>query len=362
MRPAGPSREARMTGIDVPTSLAPRGPGSSAPPRRPGSIRRTSTIDATWPDGMKGPTILDGRARDLVTAPDGTASVVAEARMRIVLDPRRLITEILTTPRRPLLDSLVGHSAMSGHRARLAEAAAPDVRAATPLHLLLDDLPGATLVSGAAFRPWYGMERYLAGKGAIRRRVMTGVCTGYQEGSSALAPDGTLRWDQHRGRAVDIDAVDDDRAWHELADHREVSMRRARRLDLWMSGATARVDAFFQDSSTLPEGGRQVIHEYVLTAEAEAEAEAFGFVLRSVEPVPRVLPYRECPLAVPNTSRLVGSPLADLRPKVLGELGGIAGCTHLNDMLRSLADAPALATALGEDGRDQLPGRRVPTR
>lgn len=112
---------------------------------------------------------------------------------------------------------------------------------------------------------------------------MTGVCTGYQEGSSALAPDGTLRWDQHRERAVGIDAVDDDWAWHELADHRDVSMRRARRLDLWTSGSTVRVDAFFQDSSTLPEGGRQSIHEYALTAEAGAE----GLVLRSVEPVPR---------------------------------------------------------------------------
>ncbi|WP_406118280.1 hypothetical protein [Streptomyces sp. NBC_00989] len=45
--------------------------------------------------------------------------------------------------------------------------AAPDILAATPLHLLVDDLPGATLVSGAAFRPWYGMGRYLAGKADV---------------------------------------------------------------------------------------------------------------------------------------------------------------------------------------------------
>ncbi|WP_063757831.1 DUF2889 domain-containing protein [Streptomyces fulvoviolaceus] len=330
-------------GLDVPSVPAPCGAGTSAPPRRPGSIRRTSTIDATWPDGMGGETILDGRARDLVTSPNGTASVVAGARMRVVLDSRRLIAEIATTPERPLLDGLVGQSGMGGHRGRLAEVAAADVSAATPLHLLLDDLPGATLVSGSAFRPWYGMERYLAGKEEVRRRVMTGVCTGYQEGSSALAPDGTLRWEQHRERAVGIDDLDDDSAWHELVDHHEVSMRRARRLDLWVSGPTVQVDAFFQDSSTLPEGGRQSIHEYALTAEADAA----GFVLRSVEPTPRVLPYRECPLAVPNTTDLIGRPLGELRPMVLSVLAGVAGCTHLNDMLRSLADAPALASALG---------------
>jgi len=329
-------------GLDVPAELAPHGPGGSAPSRRPRSIRRTSTIDATWSDGMGGETILDGRARDLVTSADGTASVVAEARMRVVLDPRRLITEISTTPELPLLDGLLGHSGMGGHRARLAEAVAPEVSAATPLHLLLDDLPGATLVSGAAFRPWYGMERYLAGKGDARRRIMAGVCAGYQEGSSALAPDGTLRWEQRRERAVELDAVDD-LAWHEVVDHHDVSMRRARRLDLWASGATVHVDAFFQDSSTLPEGGRQAIHEYVLSAEADAT----HFALRSVRPVPRALPYRECPLAVPHTSRLIGAPLGELRPRVLGELAGIVGCTHLNDMLRSLADAPALAGALG---------------
>ncbi|WP_406118282.1 DUF2889 domain-containing protein [Streptomyces sp. NBC_00989] len=172
---------------------------------------------------------------------------------------------------------------------------------------------------------------------------MAGVCAGYQEGSSALAPDGTLRWAQRRERAVELDAVDDDLAWHEVVDHRAVSMRRARRLDLWTRVDTVQVDAFFQDSSTLPEGGRQAIHEYALTARADAA----DFVLRSVGPVPRVLPHRECPLAVPNTSRLIGVPLGELRPRVLGELSGIAGCTHPPQRHAALADAPALAAKLG---------------
>ncbi len=39
---------------------------------------------------------------------------------------------------------------MSGFRRRLAESGGGRDAAATPLHLLLDDVPGATLVSGAA--------------------------------------------------------------------------------------------------------------------------------------------------------------------------------------------------------------------
>jgi hypothetical protein len=35
-----------------------------------------------------------------------------------------------------------------------------------------------------------------------------------------------------------------------------------------------------------------------------------------------------------------------MREKVLAELPGVAGCTHLNDALRALAEAPALLEKL----------------
>jgi Protein of unknown function (DUF2889) len=68
--------------------------------------------------------------------------------------------------------------------------------------------------------------------------------------------------------------------------------------------------------------------------------------LRAVTPVPRVLPYDECPLAVLNVPTLVGLPLSELRTAVLRRLRGPLGCTHLNDMLRALADVPGLAGRL----------------
>ena len=141
---------------------------------------------------------------------------------------------------------------------------------------------------------------------------------------------------------MDIDAVTDDLGWHRHASPAGVTMRRARRIDVWVAGQVIYVDAFFQDSSSLPEGGRQAIHEYTLTAQADLET---GTV-RAVTPVPRVLPYDECPLAVRNVAALAGLPLSDARGAVLERLRGPLGCTHLNDMLRSLADVPGLARRL----------------
>ena len=328
--------------IPVPDHLKPRGSVASAPPRRPGSVRRTTTMDFTWPDGLTGNTVLDARARDLRTDGDGAATTLAEARLRMVTDPGRIIEEIGSAPEVPGLASLAGESAMSGYRRRLAATGAGAALGGAPLYQLLDDIPGATLVSGAAWQRWYDMDVYRQIKADVSQRVMTDVCTGYQRGSSALQADGTLRWRQDRQPAVDIDAVDDDVAWHSHPRPEGVAMRRARRIDVWADGPVIGVDAFFQDSSTLPEGGRQAIHEYTLTAAADRETAT----VRAITPVARVLPYDECPLAVGNVAALTGLPLADLRGAVLERLRGPLGCTHLNDMLRALADVPALARQL----------------
>ena len=53
----------------------------SAPPRRPGSVRRTSSLDVTRGDGdgFLGAAAISGRGRDLLTGIDGRASVLDEA-------------------------------------------------------------------------------------------------------------------------------------------------------------------------------------------------------------------------------------------------------------------------------------------
>ena len=263
--------------------------------------------------------------------------------MRVDVATDRRILSMATEPALPELAVLVGTSAGSGFRARLTEALPGGVD--DPVFLMLDDLPGATLISGFAFAQWYPIDELLAeGQSAsTTKRTMTGICTGFMPGSSGLAPDGTSRW-THRTQPVrPVEANVDVLAWHEIQQISELSMRRARRIDVWIEDAEVRVDAMFQDSSTRPEGGRIAVHEYTLTATADLAT----MTLASVVPVPRVLPYAECPLAALNADSLVGTPLADLRSVVLERLQGVAGCTHLNDALRALADVPYLVTRLG---------------
>ena len=249
---------------------------------------------------------------------------------------------------------------MRGFRAALAELAPEVIDSHEPVALLVDDIPGATLISGFAFSRWVSMPQLLeraraaGGPRAGHPRRMEGTCAGFTSGSSALAPDGTSQW-THRTRAVRLLADDPDPwAWHRLPpEPGEVSMRRMRRLDVWVEGGAVHVDAMFQDSATRPDGGRDAVHEYSLTAAADL---ATG-ELTSVEPVPRVLPYAECPLAVRQVDRLLGVPLGELRSVVLDRLKGVDGCTHLNDALRALADVPHLLARL-----DGVPGGGVPAR
>ncbi|MET0577504.1 MAG: hypothetical protein ABW122_02510, partial [Ilumatobacteraceae bacterium] len=55
------------------------GPAGPAPVRPAWSVRRTSTIDMTWPDGLGQQLRLDGRARDAVTSTPGAPPVVVGA-------------------------------------------------------------------------------------------------------------------------------------------------------------------------------------------------------------------------------------------------------------------------------------------
>src|SRR3954454_22099 len=89
-----PQAEQPVTEADV---AGPRDPATETPPRRPGSVRRTSTIDMLRPDGWTGDLILVGRARDLATTDHG-AEVVAAATVVARADATRALCELRTTP------------------------------------------------------------------------------------------------------------------------------------------------------------------------------------------------------------------------------------------------------------------------
>lgn len=330
--------------VDVSAAPTVLGPALAAPPRAPGSVRRTSTIDMRWPDGIGTDMALLGRARDLLTPIDGSpARVLAEDVINARVAPDRSILEISSTPARAGVSDLVGARGGGRLRGLIAEVMPDELALGTPLYLLLDDLAGATLVGGFAFSQWPELRPadWVNGRGdRVAKRRMEGICAGFTPGATALSPDNGTRFIHDIKPVEPVLNAADPIGWHELVDVSEVSMRRSRRIDVTV-GEVIEITSFFQDSATVPAGGRIAVHEYEVNATASLDG-----VLLSVQADPRVLPFVECPLAAMNVEQVVGVPLRELRLTVLQRLKGTVGCTHLNDVLRALAEVPVLAEPL----------------
>lgn len=334
--------------VEIPVGVVARGPAEATPPRRPGSVRRTSTIDMRWPAGPGTQLELVGRARDLLTPHDsGDPIVLREDAIRVGVDSAtRTIEEIDAHPPHPNVRQLIGARGGGNSRAVLAEAMSEDAVAGTPLYLLLDDIAGASLIAGFAYSRWIDRDLLMRAIAAGPVRNMTGVCTGFQPGSGALMPDGSSQWNHQVRPVAPLPRTDDPLGWHTLEEITDMSMRRARRIDIHVDDVIT-IDSMFQDSSTSPDGGRVAVHEYRLTATADPHT---GELL-TIDADPRVLPYDECPLAARNVEKMLGTPLSELRTAVLAELAGTQGCTHLNDAVRALAEVATLADALRDARR-----------
>jgi Protein of unknown function (DUF2889) len=322
---------------------APRNSAGAAPVRRPDSIRRTSSIDTVWPEGRTGNLAMTGRARDVFTpSADGDIRILAEDVFHARLQWDRTIVEIEASPSRPQISGLIGAKGGGYLRQALQQVVPEERKNATPLYLILDDISGASLVAGWAFSRWNtDWVKAFTNSSAYKPRNMEGICSGFRPGSSALNPDGTSSRSQSYSDVLDLRRPDDPEGWHVFTVQEDVGMRRARRIDVWMDDVI-HVDSMFQDSATNPQGGRTAVHEYGLTATANP----VSLKLLSVRADPRVLPYAECPAAALNVGRMLGTPLPKLREKVLEDLKGTAGCTHLNDALRALAEVPMLVERL----------------
>ncbi|WP_261574167.1 DUF2889 domain-containing protein [Frankia gtarii] len=338
-------------------------PTGGTPARTAGSVRRTTTIDMLRPDGFDRPMHLVGHGRDLRTFGPGddrrNIRVLGEATMfaRVDFAAGRELREITSGPARPALAGLVGHSVASGFRARL-DALDPTLIAENDLlHLLLDDLPGASLVSGHAYSAAAQDARdgpQAPGSDVPRTppmrqgdyRYVTDLCAGFATGGTIMNEvEAFGRSPVVTGPvAPSLARPGDPLAWHDIPPLPPRGMRRARRVDVRLHdrGALAHVDALFRDSYVLPEGVETVIHEYTVTAEVDTTTSTF----LSCEATPRALPFVECPAAAASATRLAGMPLAGLRPHVRRAFTGTSTCTHLNDTLRALEDIPALLAPL----------------
>jgi hypothetical protein len=321
----------------------PHDPTTGTPARRPGSVRRTTAITSSRPDGLQGPLHQHGLGRDVVTAADGTATVVADAETRLVIDYTQgmLVRELDITPAVPGSDAFVGARAGGGFR-KVLDLQSGAARGSLP-YLLLDDVPGATLVSGMAMS--IAADEGVVDLGAWRGRVnqevrlqQADICAGWQTGGTLLAnledgrPPVLLGPD-----ATDIRDARDPVGWVAFDPLPAYATRRIRRLDVWQDAgrdALLHVDVFFRDTCTEGDARETVVHEYTVDTTVDPDT----MVITACTAQARVLPWVECPQAVGSTDRVVGWVVDDLRPEARTKLVGPTTCTHLNDVLRGLED------------------------
>jgi hypothetical protein len=327
----------------------PRQTANPSPPRPAVSVRRTCSIDVSWPDGTDGNRKFIGTARDYrTTTPGEPGEVLGNARFEARIDEEKTILSISANPEPAALGGLVGQRAGSHLRLQLRETMPELLEGGDPLYLPLDDLSGTALVSAFGFSQWdpeYARkfrERLSEAEFVNMMESRANVCWGLAEGNSGLRPDRNVD-DVASAFAGDVRNEADPLGWHDLPDEDGPGFRRARRIDVWRDDAgMIRVHSSFQDSAKRQVGGRVAIHEYdvVLTIDP-----ATG-TITALEAVPHVLPFSECPGAIANAQRMVGKRIEDIRDEVLANLRKTEGCTHLNDALRALADVPLLARHL----------------
>lgn len=310
----------------------PQLPVISTPRRATGSMRRTTSLDITRPDGLLGRVVADIRGQDVRTDAEGLAHVVDRLAVAIEIDLRRGAVVAVSGLSAGLLGDLVGAGVRSGWGRRLAELFADDAARRSLLYSALDDLGGALLVSG------YSLLRagLLAGareEGEQRAEAQGDICIAWARGGPVHE---TLRRTGEpgvpMGPTAPPDDADDLLGWHPMAPLATGTVRRRRRLDV----VALRAQAHFRDSYAGGDG-EMVMHEYLVDARVDA-----GGRLAEVDVDPRVLPWEACPGAAASAQRLVGVEVDDLPARVRAELVGATTCTHLNSTMRSLADVRAL--------------------
>ena len=261
-----------------------------------------------------------------------------------------LVRELDVTPDVPGAEAFVGARAGGGFR-KVLDLQSGAERGSLP-YLLLDDVPGSTLVSGMAMS-------IAADEGAVdldswRDRVnkteirlqQADICAGWQTGGTLLAnledgrPPVLLGPD-----APDITDPDDPLGWVEFDPLPAYSTRRIRRLDVWRDDSPDGPSTPTCSSATRAPTATRTRRSCTSTPSTPPSTPTRWSSPRATAE-PRVLPWAECPQAIGSAGRLVGWVVDDLRPEARTKLVGPSTCTHLNDVLRGLEDVHWLADLL----------------
>lgn len=299
-------------------------------------VRRSGTLD---------PLYLRGRSRDVYTDTEGNPHVLGECEMQATVEMvAGRIAHLDTTPCYPKLRELVGGPARSGFRSAVNRVDPALRQRRDRAYTLLDDLPAAVLISGHAL----SAAGLLGDTSQAGYMPVANQCAGFITGGLLMNSFEAGQITIPTGPIAPALDCDDAQGWHAMEQLSIHGMRRRRRLDAWRDAAAASrgetlVDAMFRDSYVRSDNSETVIHEYTVNAHIAADG-----TIRDVAPVPRVLPWLECPGAVAAARRVEGMNLTELHQRVRHEMVGTSTCTHLNDLLRSLADVSALRAVLND--------------
>jgi hypothetical protein len=311
-------------------------------PRASDSVRRTSSIDTTFPDGLGGRVVVHLRGRDLHTDAGGHGAVLDELALTLEVEPwSATIAGIEVTVASVSLDGLPGLP-FRGLRRRLSDLFPDDAIRRTLCFSVLEDLGGAYLVSGyAGLRT--GHIRSTPEVAELAVQMQGDICLGWALDGPVI--ETLRRTGTHAvpvGPAAPVLEDGDALAWHELPALSPQSVRRRRRTDVSKPGRddARRIEHHFRDSYAGVDG-EEVMHEYVVDAAVDDARRII-----SIDAEARVLPWYECPGAIATAQRVVGVELDALAARVTSEFAGVTTCTHLNSTLRTLADASGLDRSL----------------
>jgi hypothetical protein len=313
----------------------PHRPLASTPARRPGSARRTWSIDVARPE-LGGSAVITVRGQDLVTAADGSPAVVERIAFDLTVDERsgRVITIDAGDDRARRV--LEGAKLRAGFGRHLAGELPDGAAQRALLYSVLEDLPAGFLVSGYSGLRNGTLAPVDAGIAASHQ---ADICIGWAVGGPVH-----VELVEHAHTAVprgpdagDLEAADPD-GWHPLPTLAPGTVRRRRQLDVWADddGALG-AQSHFRDSYAAGDEPEMVMHEYLVEARVVA-----GDRLADVAVDARVLPWQACPGAVASAAAVDGVALGELGPLARSDLVGPTTCTHLTSSLRDLADVQSL--------------------